>query len=145
MELVDYKNVCVKQNKRYNCGPACLVSIALFYGLNISIDKIEQYTNTEKQGTNIEGTIKGAEQVGFDAKGVRGDLDSLNKIPLPAIAHTLINQNSANSHYVVIYKINAEFVEIMNPLFGVIENILLVEFNKIWTGILVLMIPTNSN
>ena len=49
--------------------------------------RIRQYAHTDKRGTNVLGIIEAAEKMGFTAKGVKGGLDSLNKIPLPAITH----------------------------------------------------------
>ncbi|QTE22435.1 cysteine peptidase family C39 domain-containing protein [Polaribacter cellanae] len=43
---------------------------------------------------NVLGLIEVAEKLGFEAKGVRGELDSLFKIPKPAIAHLIVKKNT---------------------------------------------------
>ncbi|MGB5272296.1 MAG: cysteine peptidase family C39 domain-containing protein, partial [Eudoraea sp.] len=91
----------IKQHDITDCGAACLVSIAAHYKFQIPISRILQYAGTDKKGTNVYGLIKAAEKLGFEAKGVRGDFDSLFKIPKPAIAHVIVNERL--HHYVVIY------------------------------------------
>jgi ATP-binding cassette subfamily B protein len=43
----------------------------------------------DKKGTNVLGMIEAAQQLGFQAKGVRGTLESLGIIPKPTIAHVI--------------------------------------------------------
>ena len=77
----------IKQHDIKDCGAACLASIGGHYKVNIPIAKIRQYAQTDLRGTNVLGIIQGAEKMGFTAKGVRGGLDALVSIPIPAIAH----------------------------------------------------------
>jgi ATP-binding cassette subfamily B protein len=77
----------IKQRDITDCGAACLASIAAHYQLQIPVSRIRQYAGTDKRGTNVLGLIEAAEKLGFQAKGAKGALDSLSKIPLPAIAH----------------------------------------------------------
>ena len=70
------KYYCVKQHDITDCGAACLATISKQYGLNLSISKIREVAGTDKQGTNAYGMIKAAEQLGFSAKGVKGDKEA---------------------------------------------------------------------
>lgn len=67
---------CVKQYDITDCGAACLATISKQYGLNLSISKIREVAGTDKQGTNAYGMIKATEQLGFTAKGVKGNQDA---------------------------------------------------------------------
>ncbi|OIP47019.1 MAG: peptidase C39 [Flavobacteriaceae bacterium CG2_30_31_66] len=100
---------------------------------------MRQYAGTDKKGTNVLGLIEAAEKLGFEAKGVRGELDSLFKIPLPAIAHIIVKEKL--HHYVVIYEIQKNFIKIMNPGDGKIHKLSHEEFLKEWTGVLVILMP----
>ncbi len=73
----------VKQRDITDCGAACLTSIASFYKVNMPLSRIRQYACTDKKGTNILGLIEAAEKIGFTARGVRGDWDSLFKNTSP--------------------------------------------------------------
>lgn len=135
-------SIKIKQHDIRDCGAACLASISAFYNLKIPIARIRQMAHTDKRGTNVLGLIKGAEALGFDAKGVRGAIDALPNIPLPAIAHIIVNQNL--HHFVVIYKVTEKYVEVMDPGMGKMEKYSLDDWEKTWTGVLVLMQPNND-
>ena len=42
-------------------------------GYKTSISRIREVAGTDKQGTNVAGVIKAADQLGFNAKGVKGN------------------------------------------------------------------------
>ena len=94
---------------------------------------------TDKKGTNILGLVEAAEKMGFLAKGVRGDWDSLFKIPKPAIAHIIVKE--ALHHFVVLLNATDKYIEIMDPADGEFHRISHDEFKKQWTGVLVLLAP----
>lgn len=132
----------VKQHDIKDCGAACLASIGNHFGVNIPIARIRQFANTDKRGTNVLGIIEAAEKMGFLAKGVKGGIDALDKIPLPAIAHVVVQEQL--HHYVVVYKVikskvaSQTKIVVMDPAFGKFETYTLAEFQKIWTGVLIL-------
>ena len=129
----------VKQHDITDCGAACLASIAANYNLQIPIARIRQYAGTDKKGTNVFGLLEAAEKLGFEAKGVRGDFDSLFKIPKPSIAHVIVKE--VLHHYVVIYEVTYNYIKIMDPGDGKIHKKTHEEFKKEWTGVLVLLQP----
>jgi len=133
------KQINVKQHDITDCGAACLSSISSYYDKLIPISKIRQYASTDKRGTNLLGLIEASEKLGFIAKGVRGDESSLSKIPLPAVAHVIL-ENQLH-HYVVIYKVTDSHVTVMDPAYGKQEDITKDEFLKIWSGVLMLILP----
>ncbi|GAA3657556.1 peptidase domain-containing ABC transporter [Flavivirga jejuensis] len=129
----------IKQHDITDCGAACLASIAAHYNLQIPIARIRQYAGTDKKGTNVLGLIEAAQKLGFEAKGVRGELDSLFKIPKPAIAHIIVKEHL--HHYVVIYEVTKTHITIMDPGDGKLHKKTHEEFTKEWTGVLVLLLP----
>lgn len=136
------KYYCVKQHDITDCGAACLATISKQYGLNLSISKIREVAGTDKQGTNAYGMIKAAEQLGFSAKGVKGNQDAFfTEFPLPAIAHVVVDGSLL--HYVVIHKITKKQIIIADPGKGIVKYTP-EEFFKIWTGVLILLVPTSK-
>ncbi len=133
------KGTLVKQQDIKDCGAACLSSVAAYYGLNLPIAKIRQLCHTDTRGTNILGMTQGLNDMGFNAKGVKGNMDALVQIPLPAIAHVVVMEQL--HHFVVIYKIDKNQVEVMDPAYGKIEKYSMTDFQKIWTGVLILLEP----
>ena len=134
--------ITIKQHDITDCGAACLASVSAHYKLEIPIARIRQYAGTDKKGTNVLGMIEAAEKLGFEAKGVRGDFDSLSKIPLPSIAHIIVKKTL--HHYVVIYKVTDQYIEIMDPGTGKIERKSHDVFKEEWTGVLVLLLPAED-
>lgn len=129
----------VKQRDITDCGAACLASVAAHYKLKLPIARIRQMAGTDKKGTNLLGMIKAAEKIGFSAKGVKGGVEALSKIPVPAIAHVVLKE--ILHHYIVIYKVSDTNIEFMDPADGQFHKSSIDEFAKIWTGVLMLLVP----
>ena len=129
----------IKQHDITDCGAACLGSVAAHYDLQLPIARIRQMAGTDKRGTNLLGLIQAAEKLGFSAKGVRTEADQLDKVPTPSIAHIILNERL--HHFVVLYKTGKNQVTYMDPGPGKMVKLKTEEWNKIWTGILVLIAP----
>lgn len=128
----------VKQHDITDCGPACLASICAYHGLLYPIAKIRQYAFTDQKGTNLLGLIEVSKRLGLEARGVRGDYDTLIQHGVyPAIAHVIVK--NALHHFVVIYKADARYIHVMDPADGKMHRLTRVEFEKEWTGILLLI------
>ena len=133
---------CIKQHDITDCGAACLATVSKQYGLNLPISKIREIAGTDKQGTNAYGMVKAAEQLGFTAKGVKGNHDAFfSEFPLPAIAHVVIDGKLL--HYVVIHKITKKEIIIADPGKGIVKY-KPEDFFEIWTGILILLVPNTT-
>ncbi|AQG80145.1 peptidase domain-containing ABC transporter [Spirosoma montaniterrae] len=133
------KKTIVKQHDITDCGAACLASIAAHYKLLMPIARIRQMASTDQKGTNVLGMIEAAQRLGFQAKGVRGTFESLTKIPKPAIAHVIVKD--VLQHFVVIYDVTPKHVVVMDPGPGKFVKYSHEEFQKIWTGVLILLLP----
>lgn len=132
-------SIKVKQRDITDCGAACLASVAAHYNLTLPVARIRQLAGTDKKGTNLLGLIEASAKMGFLAKGVRGEWDSLFKIPKPAIAHIIVKE--VLQHYVVLIKATDKYIEIMDPADGELHKVPHEEFRKQWTGVLILIAP----
>lgn len=111
---------CIKQHDITDCGAACLATISKQNGYKIGITKIREAAGTDKTGTNAYGIIKAAEQLGFTAKGVKGNKEAFfSGFPLPCIAHVIVD--GALLHYIVIHKITKNKVTIADPAKGIVK------------------------
>ena len=108
----------VIQDGEKNCGVACLLSVIRHYGGDISQELLREYTSTTRDGVSALNLINCAKEIGFDAIGVHGEIDDIDRSKLPVIAHTMINKNI--KHFVVIYEMNdsKDKVYIMDPSVG---------------------------
>ena len=144
---------CIKQHDITDCGAACLATISKQNGYKIGITKIREVAGTDKQGTNAYGIIKAAEQLGFSAKGVKGNKEAFfSEFPLPCIAHVIVDGNLL--HYVVIHKITKKQVVIADPGRGIIKLTPEEFFGEVheenkppkyqWSGILILLVKNET-
>lgn len=132
-------SIRVKQHDVTDCGAACISSIASYYKLHLPVLQIRQMASTNRRGTSVMGLVDALHKLGFDAKGVKGHFQALFEIPKPAIAHLALA--TGMHHYVVIYGASRSFIEIMDPGDGKIHRCSHEEFKKLWSGVLVLLLP----
>ena len=98
------KYYCIKQHDITDCGVACFATICKQNGYKIVLPKFVKSQEQANRGINAYGVIKAAEQLGFSAKGVKGNKEAFfSEFPLPCIAHVIVDGNLL--HYVVIHKI----------------------------------------
>lgn len=137
------KYYCIKQHDYKDCGCACLATICKTYGLKYPISKIREVSGTDKEGTSALGVIQAAEKLGFSAKGVKANKpeDIFGEIPLPAIAHVVIDKTML--HYVVIHKISEKEIIVADPGKGIVKY-KPSDFFNIWTGVLIILTPTSD-
>ena len=136
--------ICIKQRDITDCGAACLASVAAHHNLLLPVARIRQFATTDQRGTNMLGMVKAAVKLGFQAKGVKGTSESLATIPLPAIAHVVVGGEQQLHHYVVVYAITKRRVAYMDPADGRMHRVPIADFERQWTGVLLLLLPDAS-
>ena len=133
----------IRQRDITDCGAACLASVAAHHQLLLPVARIRQFATTDQRGTNMLGMVKAATKLGFQAKGVKGTVESLSKIPLPAVAHVVVQEQQLH-HYVVLYGVTKKRVTYMDPGDGQLHRVPVAEFQAQWTGVLLLLLPNES-
>ena len=137
-----YKYPFTHQETIKDCAPASLQMIIKYYNGYTSIERLRNLMKTDKNGTNAYNLIEAAKNLGFEAYGVKTKLEQLNKnnLILPAIAHVVINNSYC--HFVVIYDIDYKKgkITIGDPASKIYKTTL-EEFNKIFSGILIILYP----
>ncbi len=138
------RRVKIKQHDTYDCGAACLCSIAAWYGLYIPLNKVRRFCNCTREGITIKGIIDGAAKLGLEAKAFKSidkSMDIFQKnIQLPAIAH--LKKQNGFFHFVTIKSINSRHIEIMEPSCGEFIKLPRGEFKEEWTGYIINLSPT---
>lgn len=119
--------------------------IIKYHGGQVSYEKIRSMSKTDSNGTTAYHLLDVAKKLGFEAKGVRCNLNDLNhdNLILPCIAHVTVD--SSYQHYIVIYNINfkKKTMIIADPADS-IQKITFDEFEKIWNNILIIL-NTNTS
>ena len=133
------RTLLIKQRDLTDCGAACLCSVAAYYKLRLPVSKVRQFAGTDRRGTNVLGLMEAAEKMGMQARGAKGNEESLTKIPLPAIVHLVVRDQL--HHFVVLYKVTARHVVYMDPAEGKMIKRSKHAFLKEWSGVVVLLVP----
>lgn len=128
---------CVRQFDQADCGAACLASVCRYYGYRVPLSRIRQYAGTDAAGTSMAGMVRAAEQLGFSAQGVRATAEAFDQLPLPAVAHLLID--GSLTHFVVVYELRDGSLKLMDPAEGIVRRLSVAEFADSWTGVLLLL------
>ena len=110
-----------------DCGPTCLKIIAKHYGQTLPIQKLRNFSETNREGSNLLYLSEAAEKIGFRTLGVKISVSKLLEAPLPCVLHW------NKFHYVVLYKINKNRYYVSDPAIGLIEYTQ-EEFIKFWIG-----------
>ena len=125
----DIKEV-VKNLKKYSvvmqdgikdCGVASLLMIIRYYNGDAPKEYLRDLTGTTKEGVNALSLIEAGRKIGFETRGVHGDVINIEKRFLPCIAHVVIDNKY--KHFVVIYEVNKKnnYVLIADPGRGLVK------------------------
>ncbi|MEG0661556.1 MAG: peptidase domain-containing ABC transporter [Anaerorhabdus sp.] len=136
------KYPCTMQHDASDCAAASLATILLAYKCEISIMKIREIIGTDLYGTSVKGIVDGLEKLHFETKAMRVEIEDIKEdITFPAIAQ--IHTKEGLNHFVVIHKVKKDNFIIADPAKG-IEKLTRDKFSELFTGVLVLMIPTSK-
>ncbi len=105
----------VLQHNEQDCGAACLVAIAKYYGRIFSLSRAREAAGTGVLGTTLLNLRQGAKTLGFDARGVKASLDLIDQkvVPLPGIIHW------KGVHWVILYGRKGKKYAIADPGVGI--------------------------
>ena len=126
-----------------DCGICSLLTIVRYYNGNYSKEYLRTITNTTKDGVTAFALLEAANNIGFDAVGVTGDVLDIAKKNLPCIAHVVI-QNKYK-HFLVIYKIDKKnkVVMLADPSQGLVKmNVN--DFEKMSTKVFLFLKPNKK-
>jgi len=133
------------QQDSSDCGVACLLTIINFYSGRSNIDTLRKLSGTNKTGTTLLGLYQAAQKLGFEAKGIKSDIDFLVKSKTPTILH-ILNQNK-QQHFIVCFGLkstNKVVFVIGDPAKGIIY-MTPDELDSIWKSKACLTLETNEN
>ncbi|WP_246288863.1 peptidase domain-containing ABC transporter [Bacillus haikouensis] len=134
---------CTMQHDASDCAAAAISTVLLNYKCEYSIMKIREIIGTDAYGTSVKGIVDGLEKLHFNVKAIRTTTFEITRdMTFPAIAQ--IKTEEGLNHFVVIHKLtrNDRFV-IADPDRG-LRKVEFSEFDKLFTGVLVLMVPASE-
>jgi ATP-binding cassette subfamily B protein RaxB len=88
------------QSEGSECALACIAMVAGHHGYQTDLIALRQRYGMSLKGANLKQVIQVAEDIGFNARPLRGEVEDLPHLSLPAILHWNLN------HFVVLTKIS---------------------------------------
>lgn len=128
-----------RQHDVTDCGAACLRFVFHHHGLRLSLAGIRLRAGTNRGGTTALGLVDTSRSYGFAAKGVRCTFDDLRSLPLPGIAHVIIE--GGRQHYVVVTAVGKKSLRVMDPAVGRVGKWPTDQFKAMWTNVFVVITP----
>jgi ATP-binding cassette subfamily B protein RaxB len=110
------------------CGLACMVMIANYYGHRVDLNGMRQRFPISMAGANLRSLGNLAEALGLATRPLRLELDALRNLKLPAILHWDLN------HFVVLRQIRNSVATIHDPARGAVRipmNVLSLHFTGV--------------
>lgn len=119
----------IRQRDAMQCGIASLCMICKYWGVDCSIEELEEFCFVTKEGISLKGIAEAAHSLGFTTEAIRITTSKLISVQTPCILHW--DQN----HFVVLYKIDRLGTRfwIADPAKGKF-HISLEQFEKHWAS-----------
>ena len=143
------KKIHIRQTDSYDCGAACLASVAAWWGIRLPLSHFRRECGCSKDGISIRGITDGAAAVGLNARALKAEnlasldlkakaerLQALSSSPSPVIAHTVSEKGML--HYVVIFGVGKKKLQVMDPAKDRMTWVNIVDFAQRWSGYIIL-------
>lgn len=111
------------------CGLACIVMVARYYGHDVDLNGIRQRLSLSMTGATLRSLMGLAEQFGLSCRALRAELGELRKVSTPAILHWDLN------HFVVMESTKRGRFYIHDPAAGR-RRLTASDMSKHFTGVL---------
>ena len=145
LDLVEFtgrkKTRYLPQGEASECALACIAMVAGYHGFKTDLIALRQRYGMSLKGANLKQVMQVAEEIGFNARPLRGEIDDLPHLALPAILHWNLN------HFVVLTKIRTGLrgprYHIHDPARGVL-SLSRDDVSRQWTGVALDLLKSES-
>ncbi|QOY23618.1 peptidase domain-containing ABC transporter [Xanthomonas citri] len=127
----------IMQSEAAECALACLAMLAQFYGNECGLPALRRRYSSTLKGMSLNQVIEVADDMGFDCRALRAELDYLREVQAPVILHWNMN------HFVVLAGTKGSKLVINDPAQG--RRLMpMGEVSKYFTGVLLELEPSTS-
>lgn len=110
--LLGRRTPVLLQSEAAECGLACLAMVACHHGHQTSLAELRQRHSTGLRGMTLRQLMEVADQLRFDSRPVRLEMDELEGLRRPAVMHWRFD------HYVVLEAVSRQSVTLIDPARG---------------------------
>lgn len=129
----------IRQAETAECGLACLAMVAGYHGHEVDLATLRRRFSISLKGIQLATLMKIADELGFNARALRGDIGDLHDAPLPAVLHWDL------SHFVVLIgidrRVSGRTYRIHDPAHGE-QSLTTEEFSSHFTGVVLELTPS---
>lgn len=93
----------IAQSEAAECGLACIAMVAAFHGYETDLGTLRQRFAFSLKGATLKQLMEVAEAIGFNTRPLRGEIEDLAEVQLPAVLHWDLN------HFVVLTRVSKGF------------------------------------
>ena len=145
LDLVEFsgrqKTPYIAQSEASECALACLAMVAGFHGYRTDLVTLRRRYGMSLKGANLKQVMEVAEDLGLNARPLRGEIADLPHLTLPAILHWNLN------HFVVLTAITGGVrgrrYHIHDPASGTLV-LAEADVSRSWTGVALDLIRTEN-
>ena len=127
----------VFQTERTECGHACVIMIAAWFGYHIDLTSMRKQCPTSPRGVSLWDIIGICEKLHLNARALRLEPETLHSLQCPAILHWDMN------HFVVLKTVKKKHVIVHDPATGE-KKYSYAELGRHFTGIALEVFPGND-
>ncbi len=135
------KTPLIRQAEGSECGLACLAMVAGHHGLDTDLTALRRRFQVSLKGATLKHLMGMAEELGFSARPLRGEVSDLSETALPAVLHWDLN------HFVVLTRvtggIRGKRYHVHDPASG-IRQYGEDEFSRHFTGVILELVKSES-
>lgn len=125
----------VLASERAQCGLACIAMVAGAHGAALTTKELRSRFAVSANGMTLRRIVEIAAAIGLASRAIRCDLQSLEKLKLPAILHWDLN------HFVVLDRVSRGRYTIFDPSMGA-RRLVASEVSEKFTGVCLELAPT---
>jgi ATP-binding cassette subfamily B protein RaxB len=145
LDLVEFsgrqRTPYIPQGEASECALACLAMVAGFHGYKTDLITLRQRYGMSLKGATLKQVMQVAEDIGFNARPLRGEIEDLPHLGLPAILHWNLN------HFVVLTAITGGIrgrrYHIHDPARGTLV-LSEADVSRSWTGVALDLLRSES-
>lgn len=145
LDLVEFsgrqRTPYIPQGEASECALACLAMVAGFHGYKTDLITLRQRYGMSLKGANLKQVMHVAEDIGFNARPLRGEIEDLPHLTMPAILHWNLN------HFVVLTAITGGIrgrrYHIHDPARGAVV-LGEADVSRSWTGVALDLLRSES-
>lgn len=124
----------ILQSESSECALACLVMVANAHRLHLDLAEVRRRFAVSLKGATLQQLINHANQLNFNGRPLRLELEELAQLQVPCILHWDLN------HFVVLKKVGRGHVTILDPAVGE-RKLPLTEVSNHFTGVALELAP----